>query len=156
MKKEKEQSKRSDISEKELRSKIEAKLAARGILSGVEADDEQLYHAVTLAIKDIMISKRERFIKKARAENSKKICYLCMEFLVGRSLKNISHNLGIYKSLCNILSDFGSNFERIYSFEVDPGLGNGGLGRLAACFMDSLSALNYLANGYSLLSVELG
>ena len=53
MKKEKEQSKRSDISEKELRSKIEAKLAARGILSGVEADDEQLYHAVTLAIKDI-------------------------------------------------------------------------------------------------------
>ena len=74
-----------------------------------------------------------------------------MEFLVGRSLKNITKNLGVYEELCTIFKDFGTDFEKVYSCEVDPGLGNGGLGRLAACFMDSLSVLDFASNGYSLL-----
>ena len=74
-----------------------------------------------------------------------------MEFLVGRALKNDAVNLGVYDELCSILSDFGSSFEKVFACEVDPGLGNGGLGRLAACFMDSLTAQDYAANGYSLL-----
>ena len=60
-------------------------------------------------------------------------------------------NLGVYNELCEVLEDFGSSFEKVYECEVDPGLGNGGLGRLAACFMDSLTAQDYAANGYSLL-----
>lgn len=143
--------KKQPISKKELKSKIEAKLISRGVANFSEATDEQLYQAIVHAIKDLMISYREGFKKRARAGGTKKICYLCMEFLVGRSLKNVSTNLGIYEDLRDVLTDFGSSFERIYSHEVDPGLGNGGLGRLAACFMDSLSALDYFANGYSLL-----
>ena len=139
------------ITKKELKSKIEAKLVSRGVANFSEATDEQLYQAVVYTVKDLMISYREQFKKRAKASSAKKICYLCMEFLVGRSLKNVSVNLGIYDDLCAVLGDFGSSFESVYSCEVDPGLGNGGLGRLAACFMDSLSALDYLANGYSLL-----
>ena len=98
-----------------------------------------------------MIEYRSDFKKRIKASGAKKICYLCMEFLVGRSLKNDTVNLGIYNDLSSILSEFGSSFEKIYACEVDPGLGNGGLGRLAACFMDSLAAQDYAANGYTLL-----
>ncbi len=143
--------KKDKITKTELKERIEAKLVTRGVYDPNEATDDQLYNATVLAIKDIMLEYRSSFRKRIRAVDGKKICYLCMEFLVGRSLKNDSMNLGIYDELCEIMSDFGSSFEKIYSCEVDPGLGNGGLGRLAACFMDSLSAQDYAANGYSLL-----
>ena len=139
------------ISKTELKERIEAKLVTRGVYDPNEATEEQLYNAAVLAIKDIMLENRAEFKKRIRAVDGKKIFYLCMEFLVGRSLKNDSMNLGIYDDLCEIMSDFGSSFEKIYACEVDPGLGNGGLGRLAACFMDSLSAQDYAATGYSLL-----
>jgi len=139
------------ISKDELRERIEAKLLARGIIDPHDASDDQLYQATVATVKDIMIEYRTEFKKRKKSQNAKKICYLCMEFLVGRSLKNDTVNLGIYSDLCEILSEFDSSFEKIYSCEVDPGLGNGGLGRLAACFMDSLSAEDYAANGYSLL-----
>ncbi|MBQ8690117.1 MAG: glycogen/starch/alpha-glucan phosphorylase [Clostridia bacterium] len=134
-----------------LRERIEAKLIIRGISNPSTATDEQLYQATAAVIKEIMIDYRAEFKKRKKATGAKKICYLCMEFLVGRSMKNVSVNLGIYDQLVEILSDFGTSFEKVYACEVDPGLGNGGLGRLAACFMDSLSALDYAANGYSLL-----
>ncbi len=143
--------KKVKITKSELKERIEAKLITRGVYDPNEATDEQLYSATVLAIKDIMLEYRSSFRKRIRAVDGKKICYLCMEFLVGRSLKNDSMNLGIYDELSEIMSDFGSSFDKIYACEVDPGLGNGGLGRLAACFMDSLSAQDYAANGYSLL-----
>ena len=139
------------ITKQELRERIEAKLITRGITSPETATDEQLYQSTVQVLKEIMIDYRTDFKKRIKAVNGKKVCYLCMEFLVGRALKNDAMNLGVYDELCAILSDFGSSFERIFACEVDPGLGNGGLGRLAACFMDSLSALDYAANGYSLL-----
>ena len=139
------------ITKAELRERIEAKLITRGVTDPSSATDEQLYHATVYALKDIMIEYRNDFKKRIKAVKGKKVCYLCMEFLVGRALKNDAINLGVYDELCSILNDFGSSFEKIYSCEVDPGLGNGGLGRLAACFMDSLSAQDYAANGYSLL-----
>ena len=139
------------ISKQELRERIEAKLITRGITSPQTASDEQLYQATVQVLKDIMLDYRNDFKKRIKAVNGKKVCYLCMEFLVGRALKNDSMNLGVYDELCSILSDFGTSFERIFACEVDPGLGNGGLGRLAACFMDSLTAQDYAANGYSLL-----
>ena len=139
------------ITKQELRERIEAKLITRGITSPDTATDEQLYQSTVQVLKEIMIDYRTDFKKRIKAVNGKKVCYLCMEFLVGRALKNDAMNLGVYDELCAILSDFGSSFERIFACEVDPGLGNGGLGRLAACFMDSLTAQDYAANGYSLL-----
>lgn len=143
--------KKDKISKQELRERIEAKLITRGITNPATASVEQLYHATVHAIKDIMLEYRADFKKRIKAVGGKKVCYLCMEFLVGRALKNDSMNLGIYDELCSVLQDFGTTFEKVYACEVDPGLGNGGLGRLAACFMDSLSAMDYYANGYSLL-----
>lgn len=139
------------FTKKALKEKIEAKLITRGVLNPKDASDEQLFQAVALSVKDIMLEYRAQFKKRARASGTKKICYLCMEFLVGRSLKNDTVNLGIYEEISNILSDYGTTFEKVYACEKDPGLGNGGLGRLAACFMDSLTALDYVANGYTLL-----
>ena len=139
------------ITKQELRERIEAKLITRGVFDPSSATEEQLYNATVLVLKDIMIDYRNDFKKRIKAVNGKKVCYLCMEFLVGRALKNDAVNLGVYDELCSILSDFGSSFEKVFACEVDPGLGNGGLGRLAACFMDSLTAQDYAANGYSLL-----
>ena len=142
---------KEEITKQGLRERIEAKLVTRGITDPRKASTEQIYNATVNAIKDIMVEYRAAFKKRARAAKGKKICYLCMEFLVGRALKNNAMNLGIYEDLCEILADFGTSFDKVYACEVDPGLGNGGLGRLAACFMDSLSAEDYYANGYSLL-----
>ena len=139
------------ITKQELRERIEAKLITRGVFDPSSATEEQLYNATVLVLKDIMIDYRTDFKKRIKAVKGKKVCYLCMEFLVGRALKNDAVNLGVYDELCSILSDFGSSFEKVFACEVDPGLGNGGLGRLAACFMDSLTAQDYAANGYSLL-----
>ena len=143
--------KKEKITKQELRERIEAKLITRGVFDPSSATEEQLYNATVLVLKEIMIDYRTDFKKRIKAANGKKVCYLCMEFLVGRALKNDAVNLGVYDELCSILSDFGSSFDKVFACEVDPGLGNGGLGRLAACFMDSLTAQDYAANGYSLL-----
>ena len=135
----------------DLRERIEAKLITRGIADPKEALDSQIYQATVTALKDIMLEFRTDFKQRKKSNGAKKICYLCMEFLVGRSLKSTAKNLDVYEELCGIFKDFGTDFEKVYACEVDPGLGNGGLGRLAACFMDSLSALDFAANGYSLL-----
>ena len=140
-----------NISEAELKRKIENKLFAFGVTDPKKASAEQLYNATVNSLKEIMVDSRAKFNRRIAAQEGKKVCYLCMEFLVGRMLKNNVMNMGIYDKLDRILNEFGSSFDEIYACEVDPGLGNGGLGRLAACFMDSLTALNYAANGYSLL-----
>ena len=134
-----------------LKEKIEAKLITKGVTDPLAANADQLYQATVQVLKDLMLRERESFKKRVKDTSSKKVCYLCMEFLVGRFLKNNATNLGVYDILCDIFSDYGTTFDKVYSCEVDPGLGNGGLGRLAACFMDSLSACDYAANGYSLL-----
>ncbi len=142
---------KKQISKKELKEKLISKLISKGISNPQGATEEQMYQATAQVLKDIMIDNRELFKKRIKATGAKKICYLCMEFLVGRSLKTDSMNLGIYDKLTSIYEELGFNIDKVYETEVDPGLGNGGLGRLAACFMDSLSALDYAANGYSLL-----
>ena len=98
---------------KALKEKIESKLISRGVTVPNEASDEQLFEAVALTVKDIMLENRAQFKKRARASGAKKICYLCMEFLVGRSLKNDAVNLGIYEDISNILLDYGTTFEKV-------------------------------------------
>ena len=142
---------KKNISKHELKERIEAKLVTRGIYDPLNATTEQLYQASVHALRDIMLEYRADFKKRIKAVDGKKVCYLCMEFLVGRAMKNDAMNLGLYSDLCDIFTEFGTSFDDVYACEVDPGLGNGGLGRLAACFMDSLTAQDYAANGYSLL-----
>ena len=143
--------KKTKLNKSELRERIESKLITKGVTEPTLATPEQIYQATVQVIKDLMLEYRGEFKKRIKLSGSKKIYYLCMEFLVGRSLKNDAVNLGILDELSEILEEFGTSFDKIYSCEVDPGLGNGGLGRLAACFMDSLTALDYAATGYSLL-----
>lgn len=146
-----EKRRKSDLTGKELKQRIIQKLSAKGINNLDGISDIQLYTACYSVLKDIMLCNRERFALRARAEGSKKICYLCMEFLLGRGLRSDSTNLGVYSALCEAIEALGSTFERVYAAEPDPGLGNGGLGRLAACFIESLTSEGYFASGYSLL-----
>ncbi len=130
--------------------RIEGKLFSRGYTKKEGIGAAALYQASVQAIKDIMRENRQRFKKRVAAAEGKRVYYLCMEFLLGRSFQNNVMNLGLYDELCEALSSYGYTFAQIFAQETDPGLGNGGLGRLAACFMDSLTALEYPAVGYSL------
>lgn len=115
-----------------------------------EATNEQYYKAIVLILKDVLLDIRNNFVIKATKQGTKQVYYLCMEFLLGRSLKNVLFNLDIEDKVRTALAELNINLDRIYEEEPDPGLGNGGLGRLAACFLDSLATLGYSAMGYSL------
>jgi len=135
-----------------LRTLIEEKLSRYfGLMSVNEASKEQIYKSVLLTIKDMLAQKRTEFKKSVKAEKAKKVYYLCIEFLVGRSLKNNILNLGLEKEFKEILSDSQVTLEELYDIEPDAALGNGGLGRLAACFMDALTTQDYSATGFSIL-----
>jgi starch phosphorylase len=109
----------------------------------------QIFMAASAYLRDKMLSLREKF--EEEAQNTKKVSYLCMEFLLGRGLDLHLKALGIKDEFEKALSELGVSLSDIYSVERDPGTGNGGLGRLAACFMDSLAGLRYNGIGYSLL-----
>ena len=134
----------------EAESLISGKLSRYYGVSFKEADKEQIYKATVMAVKDILLEKRDKFSKEYRAQHGKRVYYLCMEFLLGQSLKNNTYNLGIQNAINAALKKHGASLEELYDMEPDAGLGNGGLGRLAACFMDALASQNYPAMGYSL------
>lgn len=115
-----------------------------------EASPEQAYKAAAITVLHILTEKRQAFKEKTNKQGAKKVYYLCMEFLVGRSLKTNLANLGLTDAYREALAELGFDLEQLYECEPDAGLGNGGLGRLAACFMDSLSELAYPATGFSI------
>ncbi|MCL2096864.1 MAG: glycogen/starch/alpha-glucan phosphorylase [Oscillospiraceae bacterium] len=129
---------------------IEEKLSGYYGLTCENATLTHFYKAVAILTRDILSEKRRDFRLKSKTKRVKNIYYLCMEFLVGKQLKNNIYNLGIEDELEEILNDYGFGLEDLYEKDVDPGLGNGGLGRLAACFMDSLATQNYYGMGYSI------
>jgi glycogen phosphorylase len=114
------------------------------------ATDEQCYKAVALEVRGMMAQGRSECMADAEQTGTKQVYYLCMEFLLGRSLKNNLFNLGIEEHYREALSQMGIKLDALYEQEPDAGLGNGGLGRLAACFMDGLATQGYPATGYSL------
>lgn len=116
-----------------------------------DASAFQIYNAAILTVKDILTRKRSDFKSKVKKKGQKKVCYLCMEFLIGPSLKNNLRNLELEDVYRDVLAEMGKDLDDFYRMEPDPGLGNGGLGRLAACFMDSLTTLDYPATGFSIL-----
>ena len=139
------------LSSGEMKELIASKLSHNLSVEPAEATDEQFYFALALIVRDLLQQERQQFIKKAEEQNKKKIYYLCMEFLMGRSLKNNLFNLGLEQAAEQALGDFGVKLACVYDCEPDAGLGNGGLGRLAACFLDGLATGGYPATGYSLL-----
>lgn len=112
------------------------------------ASDELFYKASVLAVLDIMSERRAAFREKTAEQESKIVYYLSMEFLMGRSLKNNLYNLKLDGAFEKALSKYGVKLDSLYELEPDAGLGNGGLGRLAACFLDGLTTGGYPAMGY--------
>lgn len=135
---------------KQVRENIEAKLSRYFGVMPREATREQMYKAVVMTVKDILTEKRGAFKHEVNEKGAKRVYYMSMEFLLGRSLKTGLCNLGMVDEYREALEQYGFSLEDIYECEPDAGLGNGGLGRLAACFMDSLSSLDYPATGFSI------
>ena len=138
------------VTDKEVQQLIAGKLSRYFGVTPKEASVDQVYKAVVMSVRDILLEKRQQFHKVTKSKKGKRVYYLCMEFLLGRSLKNNIYNLGLGEAYATALNNFGLTLEDLYEQEPDAGLGNGGLGRLAACFMDALATGNYPAMGYSI------
>ncbi|MCI8327310.1 MAG: glycogen/starch/alpha-glucan phosphorylase [Lachnospiraceae bacterium] len=112
-----------------------------------EASQQEIFQAVSLAIKDVIIDQWLATQRSFDKQDPKIVYYMSMEFLMGRALGNNLINLKCYKEVKEALEEMGLNLDIIEDQEPDPALGNGGLGRLAACFMESLATLGYAAYG---------
>ena len=140
----------SKLTEKEAQQLIAGKLSRYFGVTPAEATRGQIYKAVVMSVRDIMLEMRQQFHLKTKQAKAKRVYYLCMEFLMGRSLKNSVYNLGIGDALEGALKKYKLSLNDLYEEEPDAGLGNGGLGRLAACFLDGLATQNYPAMGFSI------
>ncbi len=142
----------SQISREEVGSAIADKLVAYFAATRETATTSQVFQATAMVIREIM----SRFLAvEDPCKAEKEVHYMSMEFLMGRSLMKNAYNLGISQALIGALEDLGFNATDVFEEEPDAGLGNGGLGRLAACYMDSMASLGYEATGYS-ICYELG
>lgn len=112
--------------------------------------DEYNLEALSFTLKEPIIDAWNATIQKYRKNKVKRVCYLSLEFLMGRLLTNNLLNLGMYDKVKKSLEQSGVDLDNVIQTEKDAGLGNGGLGRLAACFLDSLSTLGYPAIGYGI------
>ena len=133
---------------KEIETLIGDKLKHNFGVSPDQASDELFYKATVLAVLDIMRERRAGFKDEIGEKESKIVYYLSMEFLMGRSLKNNLYNLGVSEIFEKALKKYGVKLDNLYELEPAAGLGNGGLGRLAACFLDGLTSSGYPAMGY--------
>ncbi len=138
------------IMEKDYKKLILEKLSSNFAADPKTATKDQVYKAVCLTIRDLLIAQKQKNNVEINEKGLKRVYYLCMEFLVGRSLKNNLFNMGLTEQFDKALSSIGFDLNELTELEADPGLGNGGLGRLAACFMDSLATCGYPAMGFSI------
>ncbi|MBQ3505856.1 MAG: glycogen/starch/alpha-glucan phosphorylase [Clostridia bacterium] len=142
--------KKENITQQAAKEMIQGKLSRYFGVAPSEARKEQLYKAVVMCVRDLMLEKRHQFHTVTKGAKAKRVYYLCMEFLMGRSLKNSVYNLGVYDTFAEALKEYDVTLEDLYELEPDAGLGNGGLGRLAACFLDALATGDYPAMGFSI------
>ncbi|MBR4097184.1 MAG: glycogen/starch/alpha-glucan phosphorylase [Oscillospiraceae bacterium] len=138
------------ISKEAFKEKLVNELQVEFNVAPNEASDNQYYKALSAVVVDILRERRRKARAKTQSAGKKEVYYLSMEFLMGRSLKTSLFNLQINDIAEETLSDLGVNIDRIYEYEPDAGLGNGGLGRLAACYLDGLATDGYPAMGYSI------
>lgn len=121
---------------------------------GVElnvASQQQIYRALALICRQMMSENHKKFQSRAIGTGTKQVYYLCMEFLMGRSLKVSLFNLGLEDVARKALADADISIDSIFEEEPDAGLGNGGLGRLAACYLDGMATTGICGTGYSIL-----
>ena len=115
------------------------------------ASNQQIYRALAIIARRLMSAQHKKFQSRAYGTGAKQVYYLCMEFLMGRSLKTSLFNLGLNEVAEAVLADAGIKMESIYEEEPDAGMGNGGLGRLAACYLDGMATTGISGTGYSIL-----
>ena len=115
------------------------------------ASAEQIYRCMAMIVRQIMSDRQKQFQAKTLGEGKKQVYYLCMEFLMGRSLRTSLFNLGLNEVAEQVLADADIKIDTIYEQEPDAGLGNGGLGRLAACYLNGMATDCIPGTGYSIL-----
>ena len=115
------------------------------------ASADQIYRCLASVIRQIMSDRQKQFQSKVLGQGKKQVYYLCMEFLMGRSLRSSLFNLGLNEVAESVLADADIKIDTIYDQEPDAGLGNGGLGRLAACYLDGMATDCIPGTGYSIL-----
>ncbi len=138
------------LTTQQIKTAIRDRLSHTFGVSVENASNEEYYKAVALTVRELLAKGRAEFFANAEKSETKHVYYLCMEFLLGRSLRNSLYNLGLEENFREALAEFDIKLDSLYEQEPDAGLGNGGLGRLAACFMDGLATQGYPAMGYSL------
>ena len=137
----------AEISKEEFKQNVVDNLKVLFRRSVDDADQQQLFQAVAYATKDIIIDQWMASHKEFEKQDKKIVYYLSMEFLMGRALGNIIINLKGNQAIKEAIEELGLDLDVIEDQEPDAALGNGGLGRLAACFLDSLATLGYPAYG---------
>ena len=115
-----------------------------------DATEKEAYRALCTVVRELLVEKNRIFQERCAREEKKEVYYMSMEFLVGTSLRNNLFNLGIEQEYRAMLKDAGIDIDRLYAMEPDAGLGNGGLGRLASCYMDAGTGLGYPITGCSI------
>ncbi|MDD6269791.1 MAG: glycogen/starch/alpha-glucan phosphorylase [Oscillospiraceae bacterium] len=142
---EKNTAKRAELKEAFVnRLKLECNVAPN------EASDKQIYQTLSAMMVETLKRKRQHFVNRVHSEGRKQAYYLSMEFLMGRSLKTSLYNLELVEDFTAILKEYDINLDKIYECEPDAGLGNGGLGRLAACYLDAMATQEIPAKGHSI------
>lgn len=116
----------------------------------IDCSRNQLYKGVANVVKDLLTETRVKFKSKRKKQGTKQVYYMSMEFLMGKSLKNHLFNLGITDVVESVVSKYGVSLDELAEIEPDAGLGNGGLGRLASAYMESLTNMDYVATGFSI------
>ena len=134
----------------ELKQKFVDRLQLECSVSPDEASDKQIYQVLSALMVEKLKHKRQHFVNKTNSVGGKSVYYLSMEFLMGRSLKTTLYNLELADDVRAILQDYHINLDNIFECEPDAGLGNGGLGRLAACYLDAMATQEIPATGHSI------
>ncbi|HEY3840985.1 MAG TPA: glycogen/starch/alpha-glucan phosphorylase, partial [Bryobacteraceae bacterium] len=129
---------------------LEEQLRNQFAKSAANATPDELFRAAAGALRPALVDGLLRSAQRFRTAGAKSVYYLSMEFLLGRSLANNLQNLGVYEHLGRAFGDLGLRLSDVLEVEPDAALGNGGLGRLAACFLDSLASLHMPGYGYGI------
>ncbi|HIT32804.1 MAG TPA: glycogen/starch/alpha-glucan phosphorylase [Candidatus Enterenecus stercoripullorum] len=138
------------MDEKQIIKAINEMLLLRYGCNMDSASPQQIYRALCYVINDMLLVKNAEYSRKMTEQHKKQVYYMSMEFLMGTSLRNNLYNLGMEQQFADALAKHGVNIHDLYDMEPDAGLGNGGLGRLAACYMDSASSLSLPVTGFSI------